>query len=230
MCARVTFGDLIAPSLRAGLAVFKQLAAAGMEVLMKRWGMMLGALAVTLLAAQPAEAGRRVRRAARTTAIVAAATGTAAVVAAAPRRTTVVAAATPTVVAATAVRTVPGGAPDLTIVEVVNVDDVLCVTVANIGTAASPRTRLQVNLARPSVGPITTYEAVVPALAINQAVRIRIRSAPIAGTDADFTVDPRDEVAELDERNNAKAIAFEAPTSVEAATLEAEVVWGQPAQ
>jgi hypothetical protein len=228
MCARVTLGDPSVQSLRVGGAAFKQLAAAGMEVLMKRWGLMLGALAVTLLMVQPAEAGRRVRRAARTTAIVAAATGTAAVVAAAPRRSTVVVAAAPTVVAATAVRVGPVGAPDLTITEVGNDGDVLCVTVTNIGTAASPRTRLRVDLNRPGIGPLTGYDAAVPALAINQAVRLRIRSAPIAGTDANFTVDPRDEVAELDERNNATAIAFAAPA--EPAMLEADVVWGQPTQ
>jgi hypothetical protein len=229
MCARVTLGDPSVQSLRALVALFKQLASAGMEVSMKRWGLMLGSLAVALLMAQPAEAGRRVRRAVRTTAIVAAATGTAAVVAAAPRRTTVVVAAAPTVVAAAAVRSAPVGAPDLTITNVVSDGDAMCVTVKNIGTAASPRTRLQVDLTRPGLGPLAGYDAAVPALAINQAVRLRIRSAPIAGTDADLTVDPRDEVAELDELNNATAITFEAPTPVEPATLEAEVVWGQPA-
>jgi hypothetical protein len=229
MCARVTLGDASVQSLRAVVAVFKQLASAGMEVSMKRWGLMLGALAVALLMAQPAQAGRRVRRAARTTAIVAAATGTAAVVAAAPRRTTVVVAAAPTVVAATAVRAASVGAPDLTITEVVSEGDALCVTVTNIGTAASPRARLQVDLNRPGIGPLVGYEASVPALAINQTVRMRIRSAPIAGTDAKFTVDPRDEIAELDEHNNATAIAFAAPAPREPAMLEAEVVWGQPA-
>jgi hypothetical protein len=196
---------------------------------MKRWGWMLGALAVTLLMAQPALAGRRVRRAARTTAIVAAATGSAAVVAAAPRRTTVVVAAAPTVVATAVVREAPVGAPDLTITDVMNDGDALCVTVRNIGTASSPRTRLQVDLTRPGIGPLAGYDAMVPALAINQAVRLRIRSAPVAGTEAQFRVDPRDEVAELDERNNTSAIAFDGPTPAEPATLEAEVVWGQPA-
>jgi hypothetical protein len=227
MCARVTLGDPSVQSLRVG-AVFKQLAAASMEVSMRRWGLMLGALAVALLMVQPAEAGRRVRRAARTTAIVAAATGTAAVVAAAPRRTTVVVAAAPVVVAATAARKAPMGVPDLTITDVVDDAGILCVTVTNIGTAASPRTRLQVDLNRPGIGPLASYDAAVPVLAISQAVRLRIRSAPIAGTDANFTVDPRDEVAELDERNNATAIAFAA--SAEPTMLEADVVWGQPAQ
>jgi hypothetical protein len=229
MCARVTLGDPSVQSLRADVAMFKQLASAGMEISMKRWGLMLGSLAVALLMVQPAEAGRRVRRAARTTAIVAAATGTAAVVAAAPRRTTVVVAAAPTVVAAAAVRVTPVGAPDLTITDVVSDGGVLCVTVTNIGTASSPRARLQVDLNRPGIGPLAGYDAAVPALAINQAVRLRIRSAPIAGTDANLTIDPRDEIAELDEHNNATAIAFEAPAPREPAILEAEVVWGQPA-
>lgn len=228
MCARVILGDESAPSC-AVVAVFKELAAASMEVSVKRLGLMLGALAVTLLMVQPAQAGRRVRRAARTTAIVAAATGTAAVVAAAPRRTTVVVAAAPTVVAATAVRAAPVGAPDLTITDVVSDGDVLCVTVTNIGTAASPRTRLQVELNRPGSAPLASDDAVVPALAIKQAVRLRIRSAPFWGTEAEFRVDPRDEVVELDEQNNATAITFAAPTPAEPATIEAEVEWGQPA-
>lgn len=199
---------------------------------MKRWSIVCVALAAVIVSATPAQAGPR-RRAARTTAIVAAATGGAAVAAARPRRTTVVAAAVPVrttvaVAAAAPVAVVAAAAPDLTIVDVAAELDVLCVSVTNIGAAASPETRLQVDLANPASGAFLGGALTrVPPLAVGQSVRIRFRSAPFVGMQATAVVDPAQQVAELDELNNDLAAAFAAPEPLPAPpVLEAEAVWG----
>lgn len=177
---------------------------------------------------KPADAGPR-RRALRTTVIVAAATGTATAVAAAPRRrTTVVAAA-----AVVPVRTRPvvvAGAPDLTVTAVAAEGDALCVTVTNIGTAASPTSRLQIDLIQPGAGFVAGQTLRVVPLAVNQSVRIRVRSAPILGLEAQVRVDPRQELAELNERNNDLAASFAEALAAEPAALDAEVVWGALAE
>jgi subtilase family serine protease len=201
---------------------------------MRKWIICAAALAI-LAQAQPVQAGRRVRRAVRTTAIVAAATSTTAVVAAAPRRTTVVAAAAPrtTVVAAAVVpRAVVAVAalPDLTVTEVVAAGDALCVVITNIGTASSPQTRVQIDLLRPLDGAFLAGQtARVPALLVNQSVRLRLRSAPVVGVKAAALVDPRREVAELNETNNELAVAFDdaAPEDVPP-VLDVEEGWGAP--
>lgn len=199
---------------------------------MRKWIVCLAVLSV-LAQAPPAQAGRRVRRAVRTTAIVAAATSTTAVVAAAPRRTTVVAAAAPrtTVVAAVVPSAVVVAAlPDLTVTEVVAAGDALCVLITNIGTAASPQTRVQIDLLRPLDGAFLAGQAArVPALQVNQSVRLRLRSAPVVGVKAAALVDPRSEVAELNEVNNELEVAFAdaAPENVPP-VLDVEEGWGAP--
>lgn len=161
-------------------------------------------MVVVLAAGQTVQAGP-VRRAARTTAIVAGATGAAAVVAAAPRRTTVVAAAP--VVVARPVRVAL--APDLTVTDVAAEGDELCVTVKNIGQIASPKSRMRVDLTQTAGGALVSRQFVrVLPLAVNQSVKIRLRSAPIAGVRALAFVDPRNELLELNERNNDLAVMF----------------------
>lgn len=196
---------------------------------MKRTILVALAVASVLQSAKPADAGPR-RRALRTTAIVAAATGGAAAVAAAPRRrTTVVAGAA--VVAPVRTRPVAVvGAPDLTITDITAEGDALCVTVKNIGTAASPISRLQIDLIKPGADFVAGQTLRVVPLAVNQSVRIRVRSAPILGLEAQVRVDPRQELAELNERNNDLAVAFAEQPSGAAAVLEAEVVWGELAE
>jgi hypothetical protein len=198
----------------------------------KHWSIVCVALVAVMASANQAHAGRRARRAVRTTAIVAAATGGAAVVAARPRRSAVVVAAAPVpvVVAAAApvAVAVPAALPDLTVINVAAELDVLCITVRNIGTAASPETRLQLDLAQlsddASLGGALCR---VPPLAVGQSVRIRLRSAPFLGMQATAFVDPAQQVAELDELNNDLAASFVAPEPVaEPPVLEAEAVWG----
>jgi hypothetical protein len=187
----------------------------------------LGLLA-TAAPVRQAEAGRVARRAARTTAIVAAATSTTAVVAAAPRRTAVVVAAPVVVAAAAPVRSVAiVAAPDLTVTNIGAERDMLCIVVKNIGTAPSPATRLQLDLARSvDLAFLAGQTLRVPPLAVNQSVRIRLRSAPAIGVRALAIADPKNEVAELNERNNDLAAEFAAPTpAAEPPTLEAEEVW-----
>ncbi len=182
------------------------------------------AILAVAVQASPAEAGRRTRRAVRTTAIVAAATS-ATVVAAAPRRTTVVAAAAiaPVKEAAHAV------APDLTITDVVAESGALVVTVKNIGTAPAPETRMQIDLVRPVDEAFLAGQTtrVLP-LAVNQSVRIRLRSAPVSGLRALLFVDPRQQVAELNEANNDFAISFAAPAPIsDPPALDDEQAWDE---
>jgi hypothetical protein len=199
-----------------------------LEDFMKRSLLVGLSMIAVLAAAQPAQAGRA-RRAVRTTAIVAAATGTAAVVAAAPRRTTVVAAAP---VAVAVIKPAPVVlAPDLTITDIAAEGDVLCITVKNIGQIASPQTRMRIDLTQVAGGALVTRQFVrVLPLQVNQSVKIRLRSAPIAGVRALAFVDPKNELAELNERNNDLAVMFAAqavePVISEPAMLEDVGAWG----
>jgi hypothetical protein len=201
----------------------------------KHWSIVCVALVAVMVSANQAQAGRRARRAVRTTAIVAAATGGAAVVAARPRRSAVVVAAAPVPVVVAAVAPVAvaaPAAPDLTVIDVSAELDVLCITVRNIGTAASPETRLQLDLAQISDGAFFGGALCrVPPLAVGQRVRIRVRSAPFLGMQATAFVDPAQQVAELDELNNDLAASFVAPEPVaEPPVLDAEAVWGAAVQ
>jgi hypothetical protein len=132
------------------------------------------------------------------------------------------------VAAAAPARVVAAAAPDLTIVDVIAELDVLCITVKNIGTAGSPETRLQLDLAQLIDGAYFGGALCrVPPLGVGQSVRIRLRSAPFVGMQATAFVDPAEQVAELDELNNDLAAAFVAPEPVaEPPVLEAEAVWG----
>ena len=145
------------------------------------------------------------------------------VVAAAPRRTTVVAAAA----AVPAKRAAVAAAPDLTVSEIGAERDALFIIVKNVGTASSPPTRLQVDLAHSADETFLAGQTLrVPALAVNQSVRIRLRSAPVINVRVLALVDPKQEVAELNELNNDLAVTFAAPTpAAEPSVLEAEEVW-----
>jgi CARDB len=178
----------------------------------------LAALAVASLA-RPADAGRRTRRAVRRTAVVAAA------VVAAPRRTTVVAAA-PVVVA----RRNPTVAalPDLTITELAVQRDALVITVANIGRAASPLTRLDATLRRQSDGLSLGAQSLrVLPLAAGQSVRISLRSVPLDDVHFACAVDPLQEVAEMSELNNSNSLAI-APLPTPPQVLQDEAQWQPP--
>jgi hypothetical protein len=179
---------------------------------------LLAALAVAS-SQRPAAAGRRARRAARrTTAVVAAAA-----VVAAPRRTTVVAAA-PVIVAPRAAVAV-AALPDLTITALRPEADCLVITVANIGRAPSPLTRLDATLRRQSTAALLGVQPIrVVPLAVGQSVEIRLRSVPLDDVHFACVVDPYEEVAEMSEVNNDRALAI-APRPVPPPVLQEEVEW-----
>lgn len=188
-------------------------------------------LAATAVASfpNPAEAGRHARRAVRRTTVAVAAVAVArrptTVVAAAPvvvpRRTVVAAAAVPVPVVAVL--------PDLTVIDVVAEAEVLTIVVQNIGQAASPAAHLQADLCRPGGALVAAQTLRVLPLAVGQTMRLRLRSAPLDNVEATALVDSANEVAELNERNNDRMLAI-APLPVPPPVLEAEAVWGQPAQ
>jgi hypothetical protein len=118
--------------------------------------------------------------------------------------------------------------PDLTVTEIVAERDALMITVANVGQAPSPLTRLDVMLRRQSTGLALGAQAcrVLP-LAVGQSVRIRLRAIPANDVDVMCVVDPLLQVAEMSELNNDRTLAI-APLPVPPPMLEDEAQW-QPA-
>jgi hypothetical protein len=184
----------------------------------------------------PAEAGRG-RRVARRVGVgvaVAAGAGAGAGVAAgavAARRTTVVAAAPVVVAAPVAVRTTPAvvALPDLAVVDLRCERDVLVIVVKNIGRAPSPLCSMNVDLRRPEGGPVVaSHVGRIAPLAVGQSVRIRLSSAPLDGVHATVRADALDEVAEMDELNNARLLPIAARPITPPQTIEEEAEWQSP--
>jgi hypothetical protein len=103
---------------------------------------------------------------------------------------------TPTAVAATSER-------DLTVADIGIEDNVLCVTVKNIGLTATPETRLEVAIASPQAAEIEVQNVRVLPLLPSQAVKIRFATAPTAGSEVEALVDPDHSLAEISKENNA---------------------------
>ena len=130
---------------------------------------------------------------------VGAGVGAGAAVAASRRRTVVAAAAAP-------VRTSPAAVvllPDLTVPELTVEEELYCAVVKNIGQAAAPESRLRLEFRRAEDQVLmATATVIVPPLAVNQSVRIRVRSVPLGAITATAVVDPDNRIAEISELNN----------------------------
>jgi hypothetical protein len=119
--------------------------------------------------------------------------------------------------------------PDLTVTDVKSERDALVVTVKNIGRAPSPLTHLAIELRRPSGLLVGAHANRVLPLAVNQSVQIRIHSAPLEDVHVSATADPLNEVAEMSELNNYRALAI-AALPVVPPTLQDEAQWQQGAE
>jgi subtilase family serine protease len=91
---------------------------------------------------------------------------------------------------------------DLTVAGIAVEDNALCVTVKNVGHAASPETRLEVVVAKPQAAELEAQNVRVLPLLPNQAVKIRFAMSPSAGSQVEALVDPDHSLAELSKENN----------------------------
>jgi len=183
----------------------------------------LATLVVVTSLAEPVEAGRRRRRR------VAIAAGVAAVATSRPR---VVAVAAGTVVAAPAVArtTYVVLTPDLTITDISTEGGLQCVTVKNIGQAASPETLLRIDFRRATDRfLVATKKIRVVPLQVNQSIRFRLHALPGGPVHAIAEVDPYHQVAETNEQNNDLTIKIASPPpAIEPALLDDVDIWVAP--
>jgi hypothetical protein len=121
-------------------------------------------------------------------------------------------------------------APDLTITKLSAESEALVIVVKNVGRVASPQSVLRAALRDPvDVVLLAAHTCRVPALNVNQSVRIVLRSVPRGEVQVSAIVDPDQTVAESNETNNVLAIRM--TTSIrpeQPLQLEAEEVWGEP--
>ena len=195
----------------------------------------LATLVVVTSLAEPVDAGRRRRRTRR----VAAVAGVAAVAAARPR--TVVAPAVvpaPVVVRGAAVVAPPvvvpqtpvALLPDLTVTKISTEAEVHCITVKNVGQAASPETTMRIEFQRSLDGVIIASKEIrVAPLRVNQTVRFRLHLLPPGTSELIATVDPDNKVAEISEQNNDLFFQLAKPQpEVAPAPLEDVDIWVLP--
>lgn len=114
---------------------------------------------------------------------------------------------------------------DLTVADIAVEDNVLCVTVRNVGQTASPETRLEVAISNPQAAAIEAQNVRVLPLVPNQSVKIRFAMLPSAGSQVDALVDPDHSLAEISKENNTfrvmlvdTTVANEPPTLTDDAT------------
>jgi hypothetical protein len=99
------------------------------------------------------------------------------------------------------------GRPDLIVAEMTSKDGTHMVVVKNIGDVAAPSTTLHVDFCRPSDGAVVaSAQAAIPALEVNQAVRVNVRHMTTAPLQAIAYADASHAVAEKDETNNVRAV------------------------
>jgi hypothetical protein len=160
---------------------------------MRTLGTICLALAVVATVVRPAEAGRRSRRSAA---------AAAAAVAVVPRSTVVAAAPTAVYTQTTVI-----GRPDLVIAEMTSKDGTHTVVVKNIGDVAAPATVLRMDFCRPNDGAVVaSANATVPALDVNQIVRVNVRHPTTAPLQAIAYADASQAVVEKNETNNVRAV------------------------
>jgi hypothetical protein len=104
---------------------------------------------------------------------------------------------------AAATTTVATSERDLTVADISVEDNVLCVTVKNIGLTATPETRLEIAITSPNTAEIAVQNVRVLPLLPNQAVKIRFAGVPAAGSEVEVLVDPDRTLTEISKENNA---------------------------
>ena len=188
----------------------------------------LTTLIFTASMAEPAEAGRRARRRRAAVAVGVGVGVGAGVAAATVRRRPVVAAAAPVASPVVAAPAPVVLLPDLTVTDIAVTDTGHCITVQNIGQAASPLTHMHIEFRRLADDALLATKLVrVRPLLVNQTIRFRLHAIPPGDVQAIVYVDPDNQVAESNEENNDRTADF---ITQQPELLEDVDVWFEPQQ